>query len=136
MFDVGFSELLVIGIVALIVIGPEKLPAVARTVGHLLGRAQRYVSDVKSDINREMQLEELKKLQSQLQTDITDSARNFEQSIKQGVQEAQAAVHEAQTTALEALPEMSLLTSPDPQNPPVVAKDSVSLSTPSVTSST
>ena len=52
---------MVIGIVALLVIGPEKLPKVARTLGHLLGRAQRYVNDVKSDINREMQLDELKK---------------------------------------------------------------------------
>lgn len=92
MFDVGFTELLVIGVVALIVIGPEKLPAVARTLGHLLGRAQRYVNDVKSDINREMQLEELKRLQSQLQTQITDSARTFEQSIKEGLQEAKGAV--------------------------------------------
>ena len=50
MFDIGFSELMLIGIVALIVIGPERLPKVARTLGHLLGRAQRYVNDVKSDI--------------------------------------------------------------------------------------
>ena len=62
MFDIGFSELIVIAVVALIVIGPERLPKVARTLGHLLGRAQRYVSDVKSDINREIQLDELKKL--------------------------------------------------------------------------
>ena len=64
MFDIGFSELMVIGVVALIVIGPERLPKVARTLGHLLGRAQRYVNDVKSDINREIQLDELKKLAS------------------------------------------------------------------------
>jgi sec-independent protein translocase protein TatB len=88
MFDVGFSELLIIGIVALIVIGPEKLPAVARTVGHLLGRAQRYVNDVKTDINREMQLEELKKLQSQM----TDSVRTMEQSVRNEMSEAQAAL--------------------------------------------
>ena len=78
MFDVGFSELIVIGIVALVVIGPERLPGVARTAGHLLGRLQRYVSDVKSDISREMQLDELKKLQSEMQ----DSARSLEQSFK------------------------------------------------------
>ena len=71
MFDIGLSELMVIGIVALIVIGPERLPRVARTLGHLLGRAQRYVNDVKSDINREIQLDELKKLQTQ----VTDSAK-------------------------------------------------------------
>lgn len=77
MFDVGFSELIVIAVVALIVIGPERLPRVARTAGHLLGRLQRYVNDVKSDINREMQLDELKKLQGQLQ----ESARDLEQSM-------------------------------------------------------
>ena len=59
MFDFGFSELMVIGVVMLIVVGPERLPKVARTAGHLLGRVQRYVTDVKSDIQREMQLEEL-----------------------------------------------------------------------------
>lgn len=78
MFDIGFSELMVIGIVALLVIGPERLPKVARTVGHLLGRAQRYVHDVKSDINREIQLDELKKLQSQ----VSESAREMESSIR------------------------------------------------------
>ena len=67
MFDIGFSEMVVIAVVALIVLGPEKLPKVARTAGHLLGRLQRYVNDVKSDINREMQLEELKKLQAQVE---------------------------------------------------------------------
>lgn len=88
MFDVGFSELFVIGIVALIVIGPERLPRVARTVGHLLGRAQRYVSDVKADINREIQLDELKKLQSQ----VTDSARAIEDSVRKEYEAARGAV--------------------------------------------
>ncbi|GAB4170570.1 MAG: Sec-independent protein translocase protein TatB [Rhodocyclaceae bacterium] len=78
MFDIGFSELLVIGLVSLIVIGPERLPKVARTVGALLGRLQRYVSDVKADINRELQLEELKKMQRQ----VEDSARDLELSIE------------------------------------------------------
>src|SRR5690554_7444903 len=63
MFDVSFTELMLIGVVALVVIGPERLPKVARTVGHLLGRAQRYVSDVKSDIQREIDLEEVKQAQ-------------------------------------------------------------------------
>lgn len=91
MFDVGFSELMVIAVVALIVIGPERLPKVARTAGHLLGRLQRYVNDVKSDINREMQLEELKKLQGQLQ----DSARSFENSIQQGLASTEKSLNEA-----------------------------------------
>ena len=88
MFDIGFSELMVIGIVALIVIGPEKLPKVARTLGHLLGRAQRYVNDVKSDINREIQLDELKKLQSE----VTESARSLEDSVRQEFESARTAV--------------------------------------------
>ena len=61
MFDIGFSEIVVIAVVALIVIGPERLPKTARTLGHLFGRLQRYVADVKADINREMQLEDLRK---------------------------------------------------------------------------
>ena len=77
MFDVGFSELMVIAVVALIVIGPERLPAVARTLGHLFGRMQRYVNDVKADISREMELDELRKLQNSMQ----DAARSFEQSV-------------------------------------------------------
>jgi sec-independent protein translocase protein TatB len=88
MFDVGFSELIVIAIVALVVIGPERLPKVARTVGHLLGRMQRYVNDVKADISREMQLEELKKLQAEVQ----DSARNFERSMSSEMQAIEKAV--------------------------------------------
>jgi len=86
MFDIGFSEMVVIGMVALIVIGPEKLPKVARTVGILLGRAQRYVNDVKSDINRQIQVEELKQLQEQM----TQQARALENSIKQDVHSVEA----------------------------------------------
>jgi len=77
MFDVGLSEIIVIAVVALIVIGPERLPKVARTLGHLFGRMQRYVNDVKADISREMQLDELRKLQSSMQ----DAARSIEQSV-------------------------------------------------------
>ena len=78
MFDIGFTELLVIGVVALIVIGPEKLPRVARTLGHLAGRLQRYVSDVKADINREIELEELRKMRDSMQ----QAASSFESSVK------------------------------------------------------
>lgn len=102
MFDIGFSELMVIGIVALLVIGPEKLPKVARTLGHLLGRAQRYVNDVKSDINREIQLDELKKLQTQ----VTDSARAMEQSVRQEFDSAKLLV---ETPANEVTAEVGKL---------------------------
>jgi sec-independent protein translocase protein TatB len=77
MFDIGFSELLVIAVVALLVIGPERLPKVARTTGHLLGRLQRYVNDVKSDIQREFELDELRKLRAQ----IEDAAHSVQQSV-------------------------------------------------------
>jgi sec-independent protein translocase protein TatB len=85
MFDIGFSELMLIALVALIVIGPERLPKVARTVGHLFGRMQRYVNDVKSDISREMALDDLRKLQSSIQ----ESARSIEQSVTQEMQSAE-----------------------------------------------
>ena len=78
MFDIGFSEIVVIGVVALVVIGPERLPKTARTVGLLFGRLQRYVSEVKADISREMELDELRKLQR----DMQGAARDFEQSVK------------------------------------------------------
>lgn len=87
MFDIGFSELLVIAVVALIVIGPERLPKVARTAGHLFGRLQRYVNDVKSDIQREIELDELKKLRSQFE----DAARSVEQSVNEAGRELHAA---------------------------------------------
>lgn len=99
MFDIGFSELVVIGFVALIVIGPERLPKVARTLGHLLGRAQRYVSDVKSDINREIQLDELKKLQTQ----VTDSARELESSVRKEYETARTAIETPVQTAVTDL---------------------------------
>jgi len=73
-FDIGFSELVVIGLVALIVIGPERLPGVARTVGHLIGRLQRYVADVKADINREVELDEFRKMRDTVQ----DAASSIE----------------------------------------------------------
>ena len=102
MFDVGFSELLVIGVVALLVIGPEKLPRVARTVGALMGRAQRYVNDVKADINREIELDELKKLK----TTVTEAAHSFESSMKETVAgfESQAAEIQNLATGLAATP--------------------------------
>lgn len=78
MFDVGFSELIVIALVALIVIGPERLPRVARTLGHLAGRLQRYVTDVKADISREMELEDLKKVRDSMQ----EAATSFETSVR------------------------------------------------------
>ncbi len=83
MIDLGISKLALIGAVALIVIGPEKLPRVARTVGTLLGKAQRYVNDVKAEVNRSMDLDELRKMKDTVQ----DAAREVEQSIHSGASE-------------------------------------------------
>ena len=79
MFDIAFSEVMVIAVIALIVIGPERLPRVARTLGHLFGRMQRYVNEVRSDIQREIELDELKKLKET----VEESARSIEQSVSQ-----------------------------------------------------
>jgi sec-independent protein translocase protein TatB len=87
MFDLGVSKIALIGVVALIVIGPEKLPKVARTIGALLGKAQRYVSDVKAEVNRSIELEELKKMRDNMQAAASDvessmksTAEDFEKS--------------------------------------------------------
>ena len=93
MFDVGFSELMVIAVVALIVIGPERLPRVARTMGHLFGRLQRYVNDVKADINREIELEELRKFRST----VEDAARGFEGTVNATVDSVQGEVSKTES---------------------------------------
>ncbi len=90
MLDFGFDKLALIGAVALIVIGPEKLPRVARTVGTLLGKAQRYVADVKAEVNRSIELEELQKMKSQFET----AARDVEQSVRQEVDSASQALNQ------------------------------------------
>ncbi len=114
MFDIGFSELVVIAVVALIVIGPERLPKAARTMGHLFGRLQRYVADVKTDISREIELDELRKLQKEVQSAAQDlkssvesaaqgaqtEIRSVEQQLQDGVDAAAAETH-----AAAALPE-------------------------------
>ncbi len=81
MFDIGFTELLVIGVVALLVVGPERLPKVARTAGHLLGRFQRYVSSVKSDISREVQLEELRKAGQTFKESVENTALGIQNRV-------------------------------------------------------
>jgi len=85
MIDLGIEKMLVIGAVALVVIGPEKLPRVARTVGTLLGKAQRYVADVKAEVNRSIELEELKKMKETVETaarDVEAAARDVETSLQ------------------------------------------------------
>ena len=87
MFDFGFDKLALIGAVALVVIGPERLPRVARTVGTLLGKAQRYVSDVKAEVNRSIELDELKKMKTQFE----DAARDATSSVQEEINSAHQA---------------------------------------------
>jgi sec-independent protein translocase protein TatB len=101
MFDIGFSEMLVIAVIALIVLGPEKLPRVARTAGHLLGRMQRYVNDVKSDINREIELDELRKLQKEMQ----DTAQSLEQTVRGEVNAVESEFRQIGDSTQKALSE-------------------------------
>jgi sec-independent protein translocase protein TatB len=100
MFDIGFSELMVIAVVALIVIGPERLPKVARTLGLLFGRMQRYVNDVKADISREMQLEELKKLQQNME----DAARSMQDTVNREIREAETELNKVSQEAASIEP--------------------------------
>jgi len=105
LIDLGIEKMMVIGAVALIVIGPEKLPRVARTVGTLLGKAQRYVADVKAEVNRSIELEELKKMKETVEV----AARDVEGSIRSGASDierqwSEAAGTVASTTAAGIAP--------------------------------
>jgi sec-independent protein translocase protein TatB len=124
MFDIGFTELMVIGVVALIVIGPERLPGVARTVGHLAGRLQRYVADVKADISREMEFDELRKMRDSMQeaaTEVENTVRkemsktedDLNKTVADAVGDKPAAVEDKPQ---EATAETSAL--PEPPAPP------------------
>ena len=105
MIDFGFDKIALIGAVALIVIGPEKLPRVARTVGALMGKARRYVADVKAEVNRSIELEELQKMKSQFE----DAARDVEQSVSREVSDAQKTLDREFGDATAGLDGMTLL---------------------------
>jgi sec-independent protein translocase protein TatB len=100
MIDLGFDKLALIGAVALIVIGPEKLPRVARTVGTLLGKAQRYVADVKAEVNRSIELEDLKKMK----TEFEDAARNVEKTVSSEMQQTAADLSSSWQSSIAELP--------------------------------
>jgi sec-independent protein translocase protein TatB len=103
MIDIGLSKIALIGAVALIVIGPEKLPRLARTVGTLLGKAQRYVADVKQEVNRSMELDELKKMKESME----GAARDVENSIQTNASDFEKSWAETTGTASsEELPGM------------------------------
>ena len=120
MFDVGFSEMIVIGVVALVVLGPERLPKVARTLGVLFGRMQRYVAQVKSDINREIEAAELGNVKSEFesaarsfQSDIQSKASDVEREMRDATAEIQRSVSsDASATSPPAEPAAA------PESPP------------------
>ncbi len=95
MFDVSFSELLVIAVVALLVIGPEKLPKVARTVGAFTGRMQRYMAQIKEEVNREMRFDELQKLQQEIKQSVESAVENTQGNINQQMVEIKGVVNDA-----------------------------------------
>ena len=116
MFDFSFSELMVVMVVALIVIGPERLPKVARTLGHLYGRAQRYVNGVKADISRDMAIEEFRQLQQKVQAEasaVEQSVQQATQTLDQRVQQLNRAVAQPLETLQQAaqLPSQSAVES-------------------------
>jgi sec-independent protein translocase protein TatB len=94
MIDLGLTKLAVIGVVALIVIGPEKLPKVARMAGTLYGRAQRYLNEVKSEVSREIEMEELRNLHKDVQDAAQAIKQDVENSIADSVSEVQHAWHD------------------------------------------
>ncbi len=104
MIDLGISKMALIGAVALIVIGPEKLPRVARTVGTLLGKAQRYVSDVKAEVNRSMELDELKKMKDTVENAARDVENSIQTSASDFEKDWSAATGEAQSALSGELP--------------------------------
>lgn len=103
MIDLGISKLTLIGVVALVVIGPERLPRVARMAGTLFGRAQRYLNDVKAEVGREIELEELREMQKEMQ----QAADDVSHSIAQGMSEAQGSIRSALNDADDADTEVS-----------------------------
>jgi sec-independent protein translocase protein TatB len=124
MFDFGFSKLLILGIVALVVIGPERLPRVARTLGHLYGRLQRYVVQVKADIHREMEAADL----GNMKNEIESAARVFQSQVEAGAHDFGQQVHEAQTSIERSLDvhgqpasEAAQAALPQPQREPVAS---------------
>lgn len=122
MFDIGFSEILVIGIVALVVVGPERLPKVARTLGVLFGRMQRYVTQVKADISREMEMSDL----ASVKTEFENAARSVRSDIEAQAAEAQRAVREAQASVEHDLAGVAPAAGAAPQ-PPVAPSPQLEL---------
>lgn len=128
MFDIGFSEILVIGVVALVVIGPERLPKVARTLGVLFGRLQRYVTQVKADINREIEMADLGKVK----TEFESAARSFQSEVQSNAGEVEREMREARSSIERTLdtaaePQAAASPAPSPAHEPPAEEPSPQL---------
>jgi sec-independent protein translocase protein TatB len=111
--DIGVTKLAIIGGIALVVIGPEKLPGLARTVGTLLGRAQRYVADVKSEVSRSMELDELKKMKDSMES----AARDVENTIQTNASDFEKSWSEATDTAAQGSSQVASVVAPQYRHP-------------------
>ena len=133
MFDIGFSEILLIAVVALVVIGPERLPGVARNVGRFIGRLQRYVHDIKSDFNREVELEEIRRLQHEMENTVQsmqESMRAVESSLQQEARVLQTSASDPLLPIEQAAAPKSkkvVATAKDSEGPPAPKEDQLSL---------
>jgi sec-independent protein translocase protein TatB len=103
MFDMGFTEMLLIGIVALVVIGPERLPGVARTAGKYVGRLKRFMTSVKADVEQELRADELRQILSQQQKELDSLKDSISEAGKDIEREADVseAIAEPVTSAVE-----------------------------------
>ncbi|BCF89830.1 MULTISPECIES: Sec-independent protein translocase protein TatB [Paraburkholderia] len=103
MLDLGLTKMALIGVVALVVLGPERLPRVARTAGALFGRAQRYINDVKSEVTREIELDELRRMK----TEFESAAQNVETSIHDNLRKHETELNEAWTQGTSVSPSIA-----------------------------
>jgi sec-independent protein translocase protein TatB len=136
MFDIGFSELLVIAIVALVVIGPERLPKVARTLGLLFGRFQRYVAEVKNSVEQEIHADDLRKLQSDFQQGINSVNQTIHKevgSVGAAIESTKTEVRDQLVFADEAHAEKPSNPTPSPTVEPEPSKDQLELDLDSLT---
>ncbi len=120
MFEIGFSELVVIMLVALVVIGPERLPKVARTLGHLWGRAQRYVNGVRADIERDMHMEEVRQLKLEVDQKVTAAQQAVNQSVQVLDEHVQSLEVPAETKPVEPSKPRSVPAAGSSPNQPAV----------------
>ncbi|WMY08547.1 Sec-independent protein translocase protein TatB [Paraburkholderia phenoliruptrix] len=103
MLDLGLTKMALIGVVALVVLGPERLPRVARTAGALFGRAQRYINDVKAEVTREIELDELRRMKTEFET----AASNVETAVQENLRKHEAELNDAWNSGTSVSPSIA-----------------------------